>query len=279
MTLNITLQNPWGLWQCSDHRLWDPTTDEMVDDGSIKCLSVHSVDESDPLTVLVTYCGVGSVGDVHLSDWLRRLLRREERTLTEILQLIETEASRQLGPIVGGRYRHSFSIGSCEIAELRVFTIDNGDTQRSFTTFEHHPTDGHLVLIEGCKDAITASDLRLLEGVSTRRPGKLEHYRNLLFRVNERASDNAFSRNSKLVSFGCESAMLDPNGVEVASVETGGDVHFAPMIINGYDSTDETRLAEDWVRKAMAGEETPDLDEEIEKLQQDPVTQDKRLKR
>ena len=36
MTLNLTIVNPFGIWQGSDHRLTDPNTGVVVEDFSVK---------------------------------------------------------------------------------------------------------------------------------------------------------------------------------------------------------------------------------------------------
>src|SRR5215203_5332540 len=109
MTLNITIVNQWGIWQCSDLRLTTWPGGKVVDDYSIKHVAVTATDG----VALITYTGLGRVGGDSVADWLRRTIRGESRTIDETLVLIREAATKKLGsPAAKARIHHAFSVGA-----------------------------------------------------------------------------------------------------------------------------------------------------------------------
>ena len=106
MTLNLILINQSGIWQSSDLRLIDPRTGYLMDDFSVKHVTLRCTDG----TAVVAYTGVGSVGGVHISDWVRQILRGESRTVDQSLIFLRERATEDLGPIVNGRFPHILDI-------------------------------------------------------------------------------------------------------------------------------------------------------------------------
>ncbi len=285
MTLNITLANSWGIWQSSDYRLTDPNTGEPFDDPSNKCITIDCSDGN----IHLIYSGIGRVYDVHISDWLRRMLRGELRTVDNTLILIREEATRQLGPIVRGKFDHCFSIGAYinGLPWVVVISNDNGHQGKlfKFNTWAKKIDDGPGFIITGDKHAVTAADINLLTKVSKKCPKRMADYRNLLAHINKRAS-----RNSKLISPECFSRSMHPEDPKnPGEGEGGGAVYFssksahwkiAPTLVSGVDFTADMQSLVNWVEKATKGDDDlPDLDkfQKEQERSQKSVTPDKRL--
>src|SRR4030042_2507452 len=112
MTLNITIVAPWGIWQCSDHRVSIIQCGKIVkkDDNSMKHIAVSCRDG----TALISYAGLAEIEGLHISDLLRELLRGQSRSLDETLIFIREQATLTLAP-VASKYKeghHFFNIGA-----------------------------------------------------------------------------------------------------------------------------------------------------------------------
>jgi hypothetical protein len=128
VTLNLTIINPWGIWQSSDLRLVDPATWKLVDDYSIKHVNFRCRDGD----ALLAYAGAGRVHEVDLSDWIRETLRGEIRTLNETFVALRENATRDLAPLLRPRgVLHMFSVGAFRngqpwVAQIRNFAVEAG---------------------------------------------------------------------------------------------------------------------------------------------------------
>src|SRR6266567_527499 len=118
MTLNLTIVNPWGIWQCSDHRLTDTVTGKLVDDYSIKHVILRCPDGA----ALLAYAGAGRINSLDLSDWLREILRGESRTLDQTCIHI-----RNFDPLAGGIILNHFDTVAKEISHAGQGFIFGGD--------------------------------------------------------------------------------------------------------------------------------------------------------
>ena len=76
MTLNLTIVNSWGIWQCSDGRLVDLSTRKVTDDYSVKHVTLRCPDG----VALIAYAGIGRMDkDVEISDWIREILPQTDK--------------------------------------------------------------------------------------------------------------------------------------------------------------------------------------------------------
>jgi hypothetical protein len=124
MTLNIAIVNQWGVWQCSDLRLTAWPGGVVIDDYSIKHVSVRATDGA----ALITYTGLGKVKGEHISGWLRRTIRGESRTVEETLSIIRDRATAQLGDVAAqAGIHHTFSVGAFLSGWPCAFLITNMD--------------------------------------------------------------------------------------------------------------------------------------------------------
>lgn len=118
MSLNLTLLNQYGVWQCSDHRIIDLISRKIIDDSSLKHLPMLCTDGH----LLLAYAGIGtmraarSLIEVPLAQWLREFLRGTPRTMAETIEVIRMRATTDLGrPLAQAGCRHMFTVG-CFVA-------------------------------------------------------------------------------------------------------------------------------------------------------------------
>jgi hypothetical protein len=78
VTLTMTIVAPWGVWQSADHRLvWiERGKATEREDVSVKHLAIRCPDG----VALISYSGLGALDrKLHVSDWMRELVRGENR--------------------------------------------------------------------------------------------------------------------------------------------------------------------------------------------------------
>jgi len=216
MTLNITIVNQWGVWQCSDLRLTEWPSGKVVDDYSIKHVTVRATDGA----ALVTYTGLGKVRGNYVSSWLRRTIRGESRTVEETLNLIRDRATSQLGNAAAGLgIHHTFSVGAFIRGWPGAFLITNMDPAdplnrpplKKFTgTARMIHTHGPQLMLAGTKGAVTHEDIALLNRIVGRNPKRPLDYRRLMAGVNRRASQQYPLGN--LISEACVTSYIPPAG-------------------------------------------------------------------
>ena len=248
MTLNQTIINQWGVWQCSDHRVTNPATGEIVDDYSVKQIILQCTDG----TALLAYAGAGKVSSVDLSDWIRETIRGESYTLDQTLILIRENATRDLAPHLLARgIRHMFSIGAFLAGrpwaiQIRNFNAPSGvPSEVVLNRFETiakvvDPGQG-LVFIY--PHAILGPDQRKLMTLANRKPRTPKEFRDLLASINRRFAATPSGR--KTVSPGCVTSYMPPKGQPVESEFHGGTAGPTPLVIPtllfGIDTTEIQR--------------------------------------
>ena len=92
MTLLITIVAPWGVWQCSDHRLTD-SKGNIHDDFAPKQVTIIAEDG----TALLSYTGIGKIGNEYVSDWIAATLTGESKTLMASLDHLRVQLSATVG--------------------------------------------------------------------------------------------------------------------------------------------------------------------------------------
>jgi len=193
MTLNQTIINKWGIWQCSDHRVTDVATGKVIDDYSIKHVILRCPDGA----ALLAYEGAarmavaGRVGSVDLSDWVRETLRGETRTLDQSFILIRENATRDLARSLraNGIY-HMFSIGAFLAGrpwtvQIRNFTAKAGDPNLvlldHFETVAKEITGAGVGFVYGDPRAINPQEMvGKLMTLASRKPGRPKDFRNAI---------------------------------------------------------------------------------------------------
>lgn len=236
MTLNQTIVNQWGIWQCSDHRLVNPATGRVVTNHSIKHVILRCTDGA----ALLAYAGAGQVNSVDLSDWIRETLRGESRTLNESLILIRENATHDLAPILHRRgICHMFSIGAFLAGrpwavQIRNFNapagVPSGVVLDHFETAAKVADSGQgFAFVYGDLQAVTHPDQKKLVALATRKPRQPKDFRNLLASINRRAATTPSGR--RTVSPGCVTSYIPPKGEPFECEFHGGAAAPSPLVI------------------------------------------------
>jgi len=235
MTLNLTIVNTWGIWQCSDHRLVDTATWKLVDSYSIKHVILRCPDGA----ALLAYAGAGRIGSLDLSDWIRETLRGESRTLDQSFILIRENATRDLAPLLRARgIYHMFSIGALLAGrpwavQIRNFTAQagvlSGATLDHFETVAKEITDSGQGFVFGDPHAVTRPDQEKLMTLASRKPRRPKDFRNLLASINHRAA--ATPSGKRTVSPGCVTSYLPPAGEPIECEFHDGAAAPAPLVV------------------------------------------------
>ncbi len=215
MTLNLTIVNSAGIWQSSDHRLVDQDTLKLLDDFSIKHVNLRCPDGA----ALLAYAGIGRVGAVHLSDWIRETLRGESRSLDQSFMLIRENASRDLGRLLKRKgIRHMFSIGAFLqgrpwAVQIRNFNLEGGlfgPVLDHFETIAKEITGPGRGFVFGDPAAIRPQDQEKLMALAARKPRRPKEFRDLLASINRRAAQT--KSGARTVSPHCVTTYIPPAG-------------------------------------------------------------------
>jgi hypothetical protein len=256
MTLNITMVNQWGIWQCSELRLTEWPSGKVVDDYSIKHVSVRTTDGA----ALIPYTGLGKVRGRYVSDWLRGIIRGESRTLMETLNLIRDRATAQLGPAAAQLgLHHHFSIGGFIEGQPWAFLITNMDPANplgnpplgTFTGTSRgiHKYGPQVMVTGGAKEALAQDDRALLKKIARRKPIRPVDYRRLMAEVNKRASEQRPLGN--LISKACVTAYIPPAGEPFEhekhwwGLAKSANEPVIPMTLFGVDLTEVSQIMMD----------------------------------
>jgi hypothetical protein len=289
MTLNLTIVNTWGVWQCSDHRLVDPADWKVVDNYSIKHVILRCPDGA----ALLAYAGVGRVGSVDVSDWIRETLRGETRTLDQSLILIRENSTLDLAPLLHTHgVHHMFSIGAFLagrpwVIQIRNFAtptgVPSGAVLDHFETVGKEITDSGQGFVFGDPQAISPRDQDKLMTLATRRPRRPKDFRNLLASINRRAAVTPSGK--RTVSPGCVTSYLPPAGEPVECEFHDGAAAPAPLVVPmlwfGIDGTEMERRVMRQTATLRGSPESADasFQQESEHAGKQSVTPRNRLRR
>ena len=250
MTLNMTVIASWGIWQCSDHRLVDPVTGQLVQDDSAKHVILRFPDGG----ALLAYSGIGSVAGIQISDWVREILRGESRTLDQSLIFLREKATQSIGPIVTGRFQQMFSIGAFLqgkpwIVQIRNFKATRqdefGPPGSQFDIVAHRIENQPMVFVSGAQAALSSQQIDDLVRITSRRPNKMEDFHDLLAKYNRLASSH--STYGKMISASCTTSYMPPKGGPVSTkLHPGEDqkIHdiVLPVLLFGIDLTEMSTI-------------------------------------
>jgi hypothetical protein len=221
MTLAITIVARWGIWQCSDHRITILPSGKHKGDDSIKHVAAKCPDGA----MLLTYAGLGETGLGRIgyrdpvSDWIRRTLRGEIRSVEETLLHLKVQATAELAPkLLPPNIAHYFLVGAFIQSRPYVAVISNVAAHDAPHPHKVLPYFGlSLQLIEadgqafdvGYGHAIRGADRGLLAKISRRRPKNPKDYQTVLANINRRTAERAASRNC--VSPSCTTSYMPPS--------------------------------------------------------------------
>ena len=217
MTLAITLVTPNGVWGSTDHRLTTYPGGKLVTDSSVKHVVIRCPDGS----ALVSYTGLGRVGSLDVSEWMRGVLRGESRTLDETFVDLRQQATARLGAEAKvANVFHVFLAGAflggrpwaVEIKNLRPpSAFWSSGIRAEFETAAISVADSAVMGAGSGWDAVSAKDRELLKKISNRKPHNPEDFMRLLGDINRRAADQIRS-GSRTVSRACSVVFMPPEG-------------------------------------------------------------------
>jgi hypothetical protein len=256
VTLLLGIVTPWGAWMTSDHRLTRLPGGQLITDTSVKHVGIKA---SNGIAV-VTYTGIGRVGNEDMSDWLRTTLRGENRALEDTAELIATRASERFGRLaLQARVVHAFAMAAFRGGQAFLVTIANTDTplnvsspklRLDFLVTPMRVLHPQRVYGGGGLLAVTPEDRDLLARASGKRPRRPEEFLGLLAAVNRRAARSG-RPGSRTMSAACVGAYLPPDGGTV-QVSVFGDegnerkIESPPFLLYGFDATEMERAMPKW---------------------------------
>jgi hypothetical protein len=224
---------PHGVWCSTDHRLTAYPTGKLITDTSTKHVLLRCTDGA----ALVAYTGLGRVGKLDVSAWLRGVLRGESRTVDESLIDLREQATARIGRQAQiKRVPHAFVAGAflgdrlwaIEIRNVRsVQDLEAGRIQPRFETAAFEVTEAGVVRAGGGAQAVGRDDLVQLEELASRRPRRATDFMKLLGDVNRRAAESG-RRGAKTVSKSCTVVFMPPSG-EGVEVEWYGPENERPQ--------------------------------------------------
>ena len=120
MTLVITVVSHRGLWQVSDQR--PRIGGRFFDHVSMKHIRLEAQNGK----AIIAYAGLGMVGDMLISEWIRKLLRGSKRPLDEYLGVLKEASDRKLTPFCRkSKTPHTFSIAAFRDGCPTLYLITN----------------------------------------------------------------------------------------------------------------------------------------------------------
>ncbi len=274
MTLNMTIVAPWGVWQCSDHRVtwleWDSRGQRWkvtrTDDLSMKHIGFQCKDG----TALLTYSGLAKVGNDDVADWLRRLLRGQSRTVDETLIRIREAADAKLAkPAAEAGLEHSFLVGAFLQGRPWAVVITNLRLPRGSPVLDHFETGAlrpdqvptRLLAGRGA-DAISGRDLALLKGIARRQPAQPQDYSKILANIHRRAKQSTHPA-SDTISESCTTTFMPPRGYgghTTTQWSSQDPLSFppVPLVHLGIDMTEIAQVGLEVLRAMKAGQPLDD---------------------
>jgi hypothetical protein len=283
VTLTMTIVAPWGVWQCADHRLIWIERGKVTDreDFSVKHVAVRCPDG----VALITYSGIGALGrKLHVSDWLRELVRGENRRTVDgtLIRIREAATSDLARPAKAHGVVHWFVVGAFLQRRPWWAAITNQPGPPGSPILDHfetiaEPADNpprRVVAGKGL-EAISAEDWALLDRIKNRRPKRPEDYARVLADIHRRAKQSRHPARHA-ISEGCVTAYMPPIGADFKE-GTGLQVlpHWhtpeseellppAPFVLFGIDTTETAKVLIQRMRAMQAGQ--PLSDEEANRL-------------
>jgi hypothetical protein len=156
---------------------------------------------------------------IHVSDWLRRLIRGESRTLDETLIRIREAATAELaGPAAAAGIEHTFLVGAflqrrpCAVA-ITNMGLPPGPPPRDHFLTEAVSADEtpRLMVVGAGRNAILKEDRELLKRIRHYRPKRPQDFSQVLADIHRRAKhSNHPARHT--ISEGCLTAHMWPSG-------------------------------------------------------------------
>jgi hypothetical protein len=293
MTLCMTIVAPWGVWKCSDHRVTylkrRPNRQWQVDrrvDYSVKHVAVRCPDGA----ALITYAGLGRINDVDLSDWLRRQVRNESRTVDGMLIRVREAATQDLaGPAKANDIPHVFVAGAFlqrrpwwAAITNQLGPVSSPILDQFVTLAEPADNPPRRLVVGNGREAILAEDWALLDRIKNRRPKQPKDYSQVLANIHHRAKHSKHPARD-WISETCTTTFMPPisgdpkqgTGLEGMthwdqSAPSGKTLPASPFVLFGLDLTETSRVLQEAGQAMEAGQplDPEELDRRFEEAQQ-----------
>jgi hypothetical protein len=274
----MTIVAPWGVWQCSDHRVSWIKGRKVVrtEDDSFKHIQVSCRDG----VALVTYAGLGAIDkDIYISDWTRRQLRGQTLTVDQSLIQIREEATAKFGRrAAAAGVHHAFVVGAFLQGVPWLAAIWNMRWPPGSPPVDHFETQAlsaedepRLLVFGKGGEAIGSEDQALLKRITQHRPKRPEDCSQVLADVHRRAKRSKYPARHT-ISEQCTTTFMPPSGEGLQT-----KIHWnppgrplfplVPQLLYGVDLTE---LSEVQAREFYARKVGQPLDEsEIARLFED----------
>jgi hypothetical protein len=269
MTLILGMSKPDGIYMSVDYRVTDARSGRVLDDASIKFLTIHYPPDKGGPKALLAYTGLAAVPDgTPTGTWIRETLRGETEVIDQSMRHLVDRLNRDLAKLkvpliinvlVIERERRLFG----GFSNLRVGSeVDNRAAQvvDSFG-YEMRELDGPFWFANGSGGAMAKADHHeMIETQLAVWPHKPLDHMKLLASVNRRVAAKV-----RTVSPWCQVSFIPTSGEGPTShvfVERGETVPFdmPVVLLFGIDLTDMTaRFMED-AKALRAGQEAASID-------------------
>jgi hypothetical protein len=100
VTLILAASKPEGIHMSVDYRVTDARTKRLIDDESVKLLSLHHAPVPGGMRSLFAFTGVARAGDgMPTMQWIRKTLRGESETPDQSTAHLQSRLNRDFGPL------------------------------------------------------------------------------------------------------------------------------------------------------------------------------------
>lgn len=235
MTLILGIIRQDYVWQSSDNRV--SVNGKRRDDDSIKHVSLRCSDG----TGLLSYTGLAEIEGMTISDWIRKLLHGETRTLEQSLVLITQEATKE----VSDKHELIILIGTFVNKSAWLYQISNvqGRNWRSidktFSITKTLITKPECYALGSGRYRISSEDMALLEKIKHKHPRKPEDFLNVLIGINERTAKHDIEK----VGESCVAVAMPAKGEPFSGIihdpnKLSKKIRTIPLVLFGIDTTD-----------------------------------------
>jgi hypothetical protein len=260
MTLLLGMSKPEGIYMSADYRVTDARGGKLIDDSSVKFLSVRYPPDKGGPTSLLGYTGLAKLPDgTPTGTWLRETLRGESEPFEESMMHLGARLDRDIARlkipliisilVLHGERRYSGGFSNLEMDQKRILVRDS---------FGYHlqELEGPFVFANGPGRTKVIADQHLYFrraqlGVRPRRP--FDHMR-LLATVNR-----SVAQRTKGVSPYCHVQFINSDDrtspMSHTFLKRGETVPFEmPLVHFGVDLSDLTRRFHDQLGAFFRGE-------------------------
>lgn len=235
MTLILGVIRQDYVWQSSDNRV--SIEGKKRDDDSIKHVSLRCPDGSG----LLSYAGLAEIKGVTISDWIRKILHGETRTLEQSLILIAEEATKE----ISDKCELIMLVAAFSNKETWLYQISNVQGQnwtsidKKFSITKTPITEPVCYALGSGRSHISKEDMSLLEKTKRIHPRKTEEFLNLLIGINGRTA----KRDSEQVSESCVAVVMPAKGEPFSGIvydpnKQSKKIRTIPLVLFGIDTTD-----------------------------------------